>query len=402
MIPRLRDYSRIAGPDYIERIRREAEPLEGRHITHVNSTCAGGGVSEILNSMVILHNELGILVGWRLLKGTHTFFSITKKFHNALQGENIGFSQSSKRIYLEEIERNSIMNHLRKHDLVVIHDPQPVGMIRHYPRKQPWLWRCHIDISHRDPGAWNFIKGFVKGYDGMIVSMKKYRQQRLGVPQYVVYPSIDPLSLKNRHLSEAACRSLLTRNGIDPDRPIICQVSRFDKWKNPLGVVRMFDRVRQETDCQLVLMGDMASDDPEGPPVYDRLMKEVSGNRDIHVIAKRADILVNALQRHSSVIIQNSKREGFGITVTEALYKGTPVVAMNRGGMPLQVSDNRTGFLVNGEREGAKRCVQLIKDGRLRDRLGRNGREHVIKSFLITRHLLDYIRIFNRYINGKA
>jgi trehalose synthase len=402
MIPRLREYSRIVGTDCIEQIRREAEPLEGRHITHVNSTSAGGGVSEILNSMVMLHNELGILVGWRLLKGTHTFFTITKKLHNSLQGEKMRFSESSRRIYLEEMERNSIMNHLQKHDLVVIHDPQPIGMIKHYPQKQPWVWRCHIDITHRDQGIWNFIRGFVKRYDGMIVSMKKYRQRGLGVPQFVVHPSIDPLNLKNRRLSDAACRRLLSRNGIDPDRPVVCQVSRFDKWKNPLGVVRMFELIRQRTDCQLVLIGDMATDDPEGPLVYERLMGKVSGSRDIHVIAKRADILVNALQRKSHVIIQNSKREGFGITVTEALYKGTPVVATNRGGLPLQVRNNRTGFLVNGEREGAKRCIQLIENERLRKRLGRNGREHVINNFLITRHLLDYIRIFNHYINGKG
>jgi trehalose synthase len=402
MIPRLSDYSSIVGKDVIERIRKEAEPLEGKHITHINSTSSGGGVSEILNTMVILQNELGILVGWRLLKGTHTFFTITKKFHNALQGENMKLSDSAKSIYLEEIERNAIMNHLHKHDLVVVHDPQPLAMVKHYPKRQPWLWRCHIDITHRSQPIWNFLRDFVRRYDGMIVSMKKYRQGGIRIPQFVVPVSIDPLNLKNMQLSQKSCIHLLSQNGIDLHKPILCQVSRFDKWKNPLGVVRMFEMVRQKVDCQLVLIGDMATDDPEGPIIYNRLMERVSGQGDIHVIAKRADLLVNALQRMSHAIIQNSRREGFGLTVTEALYKGTPVVAMNRGGIPLQVRKNRTGFLISNSREGAKRCIQLIEDERLRKRLGRAGKEHVKRNFLITRHMLDYIRIFNHYINGPA
>jgi trehalose synthase len=401
MIPKLDDYSKIVGRDKIEQIREEAEPLEGRHITHINSTSAGGGVSEILNTLVILFNELDVLVGWRLLKGTHSFFTITKKFHNAMQGENIRLSESAKRIYLEEIERNAIMNHLHKHDLVVIHDPQPLAMIRHYPKKQPWLWRCHIDITYRNQNVWNFLRTFVKRYDGMIVSMNKYRQRKLMIPQFVVPPSIDPLNLKNSEISPKTCRKLLSKNDIDLDKPILCQVSRFDKWKDPLGVVRMFELVKQKADCQLVLIGDMAPDDPEGPLIYNKIMNKVSGRTDIHIITKRADILVNALQRMSHVIIQNSRREGFGLTVTEALYKGTPVVAMNRGGIPLQVMNGRTGFLISNSREGAKRCIQLIKDDNLRKRLGRAGKEHVIKNFLITRQLLDYVRISNQYINGQ-
>ncbi len=352
--------------------------------------------------MVILFNELDILVGWRLLKGTHTFFTTTKKFHNALQGEKVRLPESSKRIYLQEIERNSIMNHLHKHDLIVIHDPQPLAMVRYYPKKQPWLWRCHIDITHHDKAVWNFLRPFMKRYDGMIVSMEKYRQRELRIPQFVVSPSIDPLNLKNIRISQKVSRRLLSNNGIDLHKPILCQVSGFDKWKNPLGVVKIFELVKQRLDCQLVLIGDMATDDPEGSLMYNKIMKRVSGNKDIHVIAKRADMLVNALQRHSHAIIQNSIREGFGITVTEALYKETPVVAMNRGGIPLQVINNRTGFLVNSTSEGAKRCIQLIESDELRERLGKNGKEHVVKNFLITRNMLDYIRIFNHYINHST
>lgn len=404
MIPKLSDYTRIVGRQTIEKIREQAEPLEGRHLTHINSTCAGGGISEILNTMVLLFNDLGIITGWRLLKGTHTFYTITKKFHNAMQGEDINISESAKRIYLEETERNTIMNHIVNHDLVIIHDPQPLAMVKFYKRKKPWIWRCHIDIVHRDPDVWNFLKAFVKMYDGMIVTLKKYRQNDVRIPQFVVPVSIDPLNIKNRHLTNSECRRLFKMNNIDPDRPVICQVSRFDKWKNPLGVVKMFELARQKADCQLVLIGDMAADDPEGPLIYNRLMQRVNKNDshgDIHIITKRADRLVNALQRKSHVIIQNSVREGFGLTVTEALYKGTPVVATDRGGIPLQVIDGKTGFLINSPSEGAKRCIQLLQNEKIRERLGKAGQQHVIKNFLVTRHMLDYLKIFNRYMNPR-
>jgi trehalose synthase len=399
MLPKLRDYQKVAGKEIIERIRAEAEPLRGIHVTHVNSTYVGGGVAELLNSLVIPFNELGIEMGWRLLKGSHTFFNITKRFHNSLQGDRNHLSDAAKRIYFEEIEKNAMINHLYRHDMVIIHDPQPLAMIEHYPRGRPWLWRCHVDITNPDPEFWAFLRPFILKYDGMIVSMKEYMKGDIPVPQFVRPPSLDPLSLKNKKLSRRTCRRLISEAGIDPDRPIMCQVSRFDKWKNPLGVVRMHEAVKERMDCQLVLIGDMASDDPEGPVIYNRLLKKVSGSCDgIHLLTQKNDLLVNALQSESAVVVQNSVREGFGMTVTEALFKETPVVASRVGGIPLQVIDGETGFLIRDPREGAKRCLQLLADQGLRERMGRNGREHVMRNFLITGHILDYIGMFRRYL----
>lgn len=400
---KLKEYGRIAGKEVIENIRREAEPIEGSHITHMNSTYLGGGVAEILNSLVIPFNELKIQMGWRLLKGSHTFFNITKKFHNSVQGDESHFSSHAKRIYLDEIEKNAMMNHLSGHDIVIIHDPQPIAMIDHYPNKQVWLWRCHVDITRPDPAFWDFLRPFIAKYDGMIVSMRKYKKRDVKIPQFVRPPSVDPLSLKNRNLSRREARRLIERSGVDPDRPIMCQVSRFDKWKNPLGVVEMYEAVRKKTDCQLVLIGDMATDDPEGPAIYNTLMRKISENRDgIHVMTEKNDLLVNALQRESCVIVQNSVREGFGMTVSEALLKETPVVATRVGGIPLQVIEGRTGFLISNPREGAKRCLQLVQNENLRERLGKRGREHVIDNFLITGHILDYIMIFKKYLKPRV
>ncbi len=390
---------KIVGEDVIGNIRRTAEPLTNKHIVHVNSTYSGGGVAEILNRLVILMDELKIESGWRLMKGSHTFFNLTKSFHNALQGEDIKITERKLKTYAEETERNAIMNHF-DHDLVVIHDPQPLGLIDHYKKDQPWIWRCHIDISNPNRSIWSFVMKHLQKYDGMIVSMKKYKK-RIGIPQFIIPPSIDPLSEKNKPLSDERRKKILSLNGIDTDKPIICQVSRFDKWKDPLGVIKIFNKVRNKADCQLILLGDMASDDPEGPMIYHRIMKKIEDNGgDIKALTIKSDLLVNALQKESSVILQNSKREGFGLVVTEALWKETPVIARNVGGIPLQVLDNKTGFLVGSEKEAAKRCIQLMEDHKLRERLGKNAKEHVRKNFLITRHMQDYINLFSHYLKN--
>ncbi len=399
MIPRISDYTRIVGKQEIQRIYESAEPLKGRHITHINSTSAGGGVAEILNSHVILMNNLGIKTGWRLLKGSHSFFTVTKRFHNILQGENRKISESMIKLYEEEVEKNAIMNHIDDHDLIIVHDPQPLAMIRHYRKKQPWIWRCHIDISKVRKESWKFFSSYINRYDGIILTMKKYSKKDIKIPKFFITPPLDPLSLKNKHLTKSQCKRILSRNGIDLDKPIICQVSRFDKWKDPLGVVKIFEEVKKKTDCRLVMIGDMATDDPEGPLIYNRLIKKVNNDSgDIHIITKRADLLVNALQRTSDVVIQNSKREGFGMVVSEALWKATPVVAKRRGGIPLQVINNRTGFLVDSNREAAKRIIQLLGNDKLRSRLGHNGKEHVRKNFLITKHIQDYLCLLNLYL----
>jgi trehalose synthase len=396
---KLRDYEKIVGKEVVDRIWETSEHLKGKHVVHVNTVYTGGGVAEILNRLVILMNEVKINTGWRILKGSHTFFNLTKKFHNAMQGDILVMTEKKRKIYSEEIERNSVMNHI-DHDLVVIHDSQPMGMINHYEKKQPWIWRCHVDMTSPHPGIWNFVMEYLPKYDGMIVSLESYKQD-VRMPQFIIPPSIDPLSEKNKTLSDQRMKKILSLNGIDDDKPLICQVSRFDKWKNPLGVLKMFEQIRKKVECRLILLGDMAADDPEGPIIYHKIMKKIEENcGDIQALTIKSDLLVNALQKKSSVVIQNSSKEGFGLVVTEALWKETPVVTRNVGGIPLQVIDGKTGYLIDSNQEAAKRCIELINNDKLRETIGKQAKEHVRKNFLITRHMQDYIDLFNHYLKN--
>lgn len=398
----IKDYKHIVGEEKIEEIKELSNGLVGRHITNINATASGGGVAEILNSLVLLLNELNINVGWRLIKGNNTFFNITKGFHNAMQGENYHLTSMKKEIYQEEVERNAIMNHFWDHDLVIVHDPQPLAMINYYKkRRQPWVWRCHIDITKPNKDVWKYLSNDIKKYDGMIVSMRKYKKKSLKIPQFIIYPSIDPLSLKNKEIGKSARKKILSKAGIDLDKPILTQISRFDKWKNPLGVIKIFEEAQKKTDAKLVLMGDMASDDPEGPKIYQKVFEKCKNNKDIIMLTNRDDALVNCLQRDSHVVIQNSSKEGFGLTVTEALWKRTPVVTPGAGGIPLQVINGGSGFIINSNQEAAKRCVQLIENDKLREDMGNFGRQHVLENFLITRHVKDYLNLFDYYINMR-
>ncbi|HLC64501.1 MAG TPA: glycosyltransferase [Candidatus Nanoarchaeia archaeon] len=397
MIPRIGDYAQFVGKNEVEKIKDIALKLEGKRIAHVNSAYSGGGVAEILNSLIVLTNKLGIEADWHLLAGSHSFFDVTKKFHNALQGEKIAISNRQRKIYLDELERNALFHHFHDEDIVFIHDPQPLGMIKFVKKRQPWIWRCHIDIKHADKLAWSYLGSFAKQYDGAIFTMRKYKRRDLEIPQFFIAPSIDPLSLKNKHLSDGEVEKILSREGISTSKPIITQVSRFDKWKNPIGVLEIFRRVREREGASLVLIGDMASDDPEGPGVYSRVVEQAKKMEDVHIITKKDDMLVNALQRMSHVILQNSKREGFGLTVSEALWKETPVIGTKRGGIPLQVLHGKTGALVSNSREAAEWCVKLLRDENLRLRMGREGKEHVRKNFLLPRQLFDYLKITEYY-----
>jgi trehalose synthase len=402
MIPKIEDYEHIIGKDKVRQIKGVAEKLEGKHIVHVNSTYAGGGVAEILNSMVLLMNRLGIDTDWRLLKGSHSFFDVTKKFHNILQGENSALTEKNKGVYLDEIERNALMHHFREHDLVFIHDPQPLALIKFAKKRQPWLWRCHIEIRNSRNSVWPFLKYYAKGYDGAIFSISKYRRRDLDIPQFFVAPSIDPLSLKNKELSDSQAKKILSNEGIKLDKPLVTQISRFDKWKDPLGVIDIFNKIKQREDAQLVLMGDTASDDPEGPKIYSKVVRRAEKSKDITIITNKDDLLVNALQKMSHVVVQNSKREGFGLTVTEAMWKKTPVVGTRTGGIPLQIITNKTGALIKSQYEAADWCVKLIRDNRLRGQIGIQAKEHVRKNFLITRHLYDYLNIIEHYTGTFA
>ena len=394
MIPKLSQYRRIVGNEVIDNIRERAEPLSDKHAVHVNSTANGGGVAEILNTLVFLMNDVGIRTGWRVIFGSHSFFKITKGIHNSLQGKRWEMSPGRKKLYLEYCKRNAIVTHIKDHDIVVVHDPQPLGMITDYEKKTAWLWRCHIDISRPYMPTLKFLLPYIKRYDGVIVSHRKYMLKRHSKPQYIIPPSIDPLSVKNRPIPSARARRLLSCHGIDLDRPIITQISRFDPWKNPMGVVRMFQKIRRHADCQLVMMGDMASDDPEGPVIFHKIQRQNLEN--VKLITEKNDLLVNALQQESAIVMQNSVREGFAITVSEAMWKGTPVLGTPVGGIPLQIKEGRTGFLMRSEQDGVKKALRLLRDERLRKRIGQQAKEHVRQNFLITRHLGDYVEMFRK------
>jgi len=394
-IPKINDYKKIVGKDDIAEIKEMAKPLKDKHLLHINSSVSGGGVTEMLNSLTLLFNDLGIKTGWRFLVGSHSFFKVTKLFHDSLQGKKISLPKSRLDLYEEYNTRNSLINHIEEHDIVTIHDPQPLAMIKHYKRNdnQFWFWRCHIDLSHPFQPTLNYLGQFIKQYNAAIVSLDRYKIKGLKLPQFIVHPSIDPLSPKNKPMGKKTMEKFLREKEIDLNRPIITQVSRFDPWKDPLGVVKVFKKVRKNKDCQLVLIGDMAADDPTGPKIYQKVMKEKT--KDIHLITEKNDRLVNALQRMSDVVLQKSIREGFALTVSEALWKGTPVVGTNVGGIPLQILNGKTGFLVENNREAANRVLQLLKDEELRQKLGRDGREHVRHNFLITKHIDHYLDVYN-------
>jgi len=392
-------YRDIVGDMIIEGIRSEASSLSEKTVVHINSTYQGGGVAEILNSLIILLNDVGVKTDWRVLHGDLDFFTITKKFHNGLQGEEINLTSKKKEIYYINNVNNAIFTHIN-HDVVVVHDPQPLPIITCYKKRQPWIWRCHIDISNPRRNLWDYLKMFILKYDGMIVSMDQFKEKRIPervMPQYVIKPSIDPLNLKNKPISSSTISKYLMKAGLDEEKPIICQVSRFDKWKDPTGMVNIFRKAKEKVDCQLVLVGSMATDDPEGQEIFEELEKTVEQEKDVHLIINAPDIVINALQRTSVAIIQKSLKEGFAITVSEALWKGTPVIASNVGGIPSQVLDGKNGFLLDPyDYQGfADKIVYLIRNPMEAKKMGQFGKQHVKNNFLITRHLLDYIRLFN-------
>lgn len=397
----LENYSRIVGKQVLENILQKADLLKGKHIVCISSTYQGGGVAEILNSAVILLNEIGVDVGWRILHGSPDFFTVTKKFHNGLQGEKINLSNIKMKVYTETNRRFSVFTHI-DHDLVMVHDPQPLPLISFYNKKQPWIFECHVDLSSSNLAVWNYLKDFIENYDHFVVSLEKYKKD-LSIPQSVIHPAIDPLTPKNKVASGKEIRKYMSKYGIDLDVPIISQVSRFDKWKDPIGVLKVFEKVRQKAKCQLVLLGDFASDDPEGQKIFENVEEKVKKSpyeKDIKVMVVSNNFLVNCLQRASSVVVQKSIREGFGLTVSEALYKGTPVVASNVGGIPLQVIDGVNGFLHEPkDYDGFSRSIlKLLENENLRVKFGEKGREHVRKNFLITRLMLDWLDLFKKYL----
>lgn len=391
----LDDYSSVIGAGELEELRALAKPLAGRSVEMVNSTAVGGGVAEILNRLVPLAEELGLNMRWEVMTGGEDFFEVTKAFHNALHGEPYHPEPAHFEIFRAYNEQNSKRIPLDA-EFIIIHDPQPAGFIRaRHQKTGHWIWRCHIDLSHPNPSVWNFLDSYISQYDGAIFSSPQFARQ-LQIPQYLFYPAIDPLSEKNRELEPEFIAEVLTRYSIDPLRPILTQISRFDRLKDPVGVIRAYRIVRRYFDCQLVLAGGSASDDPEGAKVLKAVKHAAEDDPDIKVLELPpwAPLEVNALQRASTIVLQKSLREGFGLTVSEALWKKKPVVASAVGGIPNQVIHKHTGLLAHSVEGTAYQVRFLLSHPEIAARLGENGHAHVKENFLITQNLKRYLTLF--------
>ncbi len=382
------------GAEAVERIRQKAKPLQGLHVAHVNSTYYGGGVATLLDSLTSLMSSVGIKTGLRTIQGAPDFFSITKKMHNALQGGDFNLTEMKMQIYEDVVYKNAVRNHLEGHDFVIIHDPQPLPLITHYDRRGAWIWRCHIDLSHANKELWNYLSPFIQRYDAVIFSIEEYRQN-LKTPQLFFLPAIDPFSITNKELTEDEVKERLDHYGIPTNLPLVVQLSRFDRWKDPEGVIKAYKLASSEVNCSLVLLGNVATDDPEGQEVYQSLLN-FQGER-IRILSHEDTALVNALQRRAAVVLQKSIREGFGLTVTEAMWKGNPVIGGNVGGIRHQIEHGVNGFLVSSVEETAARIVQLIKDEELRRQMGKRAGETVKNRFLLTRLLEQYLDLFNSF-----
>ncbi len=395
----LDQYKSTVGEERVEYIQSLAEKISGSSVGHVNSTSFGGGVSEILHRLIPLMQDVGLKAQWKVIEGHSEFFKVTKTIHNALQGSKTPLTEELRNTYLQQNMANASQMEL-DYDHVVIHDPQPLAMIKYYRKRVgKWIWRCHIDLSQPNQEYLMFLAPFIRLYDATIFTMKRFVSSSLKPKEVVVIPpSIDPLSDKNKSLSEAVILSILNKYGVDPEKPIITQVSRFDPWKDPLGVIDVFRRVKKRIpDVQLLLIGSMALDDPEGWTYFEKTARYAGVDYDIHLLTDLVgvhDIEVNAFQRASNVVLQKSLREGFGLTISEALWKGVPVIGANVGGIPLQIINGATGFLINNIEEATEKTIYLLKHPETATKMGEKGREHVRKNFLITRHLEDYLKLF--------
>jgi len=394
-LPQLDDYAALIGAAELQELRQLAHGLCGRRVTMVNTTASGGGVAEILNRLVPLMQELGLSVRWEMMKGGEEFFAITKAIHNALHGLPFEARPEWFELFLQVTEQNRATIPLDD-DFVVIHDPQPVALVQARDGlKNRWVWRCHIDLSRPNISLWNFLRPFVERYDASLFSAPAFTQG-LPIPQYLFYPAIDPLSDKNRPLEPEVVQSVLERFGIDPKRPVLTQVSRFDRLKDPVGVIQAYRKVRKYEDCQLVLAGGSATDDPEGEAVLAEVREAAGIDPDIHILnlPPWSHLEINALQRGSTIVLQKSLREGFGLTVSEALLKKKPVVASAVGGIPSQVIHKTTGMLVHSVEGAAYQIRFLLSNPGFARQLGENGYEHVKENFLLTHNIKRYLLLF--------
>jgi trehalose synthase len=388
----IKEYVPIVGQSIVDDLQLLADKLKGKLIQHVNSTAVGGGVAEILSRMVPLLKELGVDTRWDLIKGGEQFFEVTKKFHNALHGRKEIITRHDFDVFMETSFKN--INEVKiKGDIVFIHDPQPIALVNKKSDNK-WIWRCHIDVSSPNQKVWEFLRDFIDKYDSAVFSAPGF-SVRLPVRQFLISPSIDPLSDKNKELPQSVIDAVLRKYGVSREKPIITQISRFDRLKDPVGVIEAYQQVKRYIDCQLILAGGTAADDPEGLKVLEEVREKVNKDRDVHILLlPQDDIEVNALQWASTVIIQKSLKEGFGLTVSEALWKAKPVVASNVGGIPLQVKHKYSGLLCHSVDGAAFAIKQLLNSPEYAKKLGENGKEHVRNNFLLTRHLRDYMLLF--------
>lgn len=395
----LDDYRPIVGEGKIEEIRSLAEPLKGARVVHINATAFGGGVVEIFHTLIPLMRDVGLDAEWQVIEGSDEFFNVTKAMHNALHGADIDITPEMQDIYLRHNEANA-KSFEGDYDFVLAHDPQPAALLHYHGRSggKHWLWRCHIDTSTPNEAAWKFIRPYLEPYDVRIFHKPEYAGDLALSPMAVIPPSIDPLSSKNIPMPLDESRVIMARFGIDVDRPLLTQVSRFDPWKDPLGVIDAYRMVKEQVpEVQLTLIASMASDDPEGWIFYDRIVRHAGEDFDIHVLHNFhgvGNVEVNAFQSGSDVIIQKSIREGFGLVVSEAMWKGKPVIGGNVGGIPLQIIDKQNGFLVDSVEECAEVALSLLQEPEAAQEMGAKAREYVRENFLSTRHLRDYLKLF--------
>jgi trehalose synthase len=390
----LEEYVPIVGQPVIDDLRLIGDRLKGRVVRNINSTAVGGGVAEILNRMIPLLKELGVDAHWDVIRGGEQFYNATKKIHNALHGAPQPFTEADIQSYWDTQKINQDSMTLDA-DIMFIHDPQPAGLIERKDKARKWIWRCHVDVSAPRAEVWDFLKPIVEKYDAAVFSSPLFSQD-MQIPQALISPSIDPLSDKNKELEPAFVQSVLERFNIPADRPLVTQVSRFDYLKDPLGVIEAYRLVKPYVDCQLLLVGGGASDDPEGAKVLAEIRERAQGDSDIHILElpPTSHVEINALQRASTVIFQKSLKEGFGLTVSEALWKRKPVIAGAVGGIPLQITHKQSGILTHSIDGAAYWLKQLLEMPEFATKLGQNGHEHVKSNFLLTRHLRDYMLLF--------
>jgi trehalose synthase len=394
----LADYTHIVGKETVAEIRELAEKLEGKRVLHVSATAFGGGVSEILYTIVPLMRDIGLDAHWHVILGREEFFNVTKLMHNSLQGDEQAISDQQWEVF-EAYNAMNAQGLEAGWDVVIVHDPQPAGLFANVPDKsRHWIWRCHIDLSTPNPSTLDRLRPLVEGYEASVWHMQQYVPAGIVDGVRIVPPAIDPLSPKNMALSPDDAAFVCDQFGIDPERPLICQVSRFDPWKDPMGVIDCYRAVKEKVpEVQLALVGSMATDDPEGWDFFNRTVAHADGDPDIKILNNLNNvgaIEVNAFQSQADVCMQKSTREGFGLTVTEALWKGRPTIGGDVGGIPLQIEDGVSGYLVSSAEEAAARTLGILEDPELAKRLGKAGKEHSRKNFLSPRLLRDWLRIF--------